>query len=138
MVDAAHSSRARQTRQLQTYRRLSTGRPVSPPTMSKGLAKFRGAAKAAMGVSRFMRGVTTVTQPHLGGTSMQTGPSRKCCRPKKSPTPPDAPAACLVGLPKPSLRRSGSRCNGKKTTSAGLAGFGLEEGNDVGVYQSRG
>ena len=55
MVDAAHSSRARQTRQLQTYRRLSTGRPVSPPTMSKGLAKFRGAAKAALGVTRFMR-----------------------------------------------------------------------------------
>jgi len=55
MVDAAHSSRARQTRQLQTYRRLSTGRPVSPPAMSKGLAKFRSAAKATLGVTRFLR-----------------------------------------------------------------------------------
>ena len=63
MVDAAHSSRARQTRQLQTYRRLSTGRPVSPPAMSKGLAKFRGAAKAALGVTRFMRVCENVSAP---------------------------------------------------------------------------
>ena len=49
---------------------------------------------------------------------MQTGPPRMCCQISQKNrgcrTPPDAPAACLVGLPKPSLRRSGSRCNGKK------------------------
>jgi len=70
MVDHAHSSRARQTRQLQTYRRLSTGKPASPPGrgalwsgggggypggQSKGLAKFATAGKAILGVTRFGR-----------------------------------------------------------------------------------
>ena len=67
MVDHAHSSRARQTRQLQTYRRLSTGKPASPPGslrsggggypggQSKGLAMFSSAAKAALGVTRLGR-----------------------------------------------------------------------------------
>ena len=73
---------------------------------------------------------------------MQTGPPRKCCQISQKiegvePHPMPQLHASL-GCPNRPCGGRGHAATEKKTTSAGLAGFGLEEEKDVGVYQSQG